>query len=806
LVADADPSRLEEDGDDAVLAIDHLVRSGQVVDAARLAGTVIDLRNPRVVEVLGRLRSDGYVEHVRMLELVDRQPAVLEVLDRSDRWTGLLTVAWLVLVGILASASTWPTSAPIVAAVLVGVALVVVADGTAPRSGFWVSVGLGFGLVVLSVVFSTDLGLVEAIVGLTFYGALLAQLTWRAARLVATRGLERRHLHGLRDLGLSETELELVRGLFDQALYGSATASTASVVTAAVATLLAWAMACTVTILLILNEASGALVGLADGFFVMLAILTTLTLADLIRIRRHPHFVSPLLRPIERLAVDVRPPDVDTSVHEVSALENDLRTGRWARAARRLQRNPHAGMAEQAVLESESEDELVAVVRLARREPRLSEAQTQATAHGVAVAIAVGSVGLVVTLLASRATTLALVLWAIATVGAFAVVRALSLRRARSQLVRHVTPPDRELVWTIMTTGVVDGIVERASAWQRVPDLLQSALSLVAGVAIAIVGSTNVAVGLAGAALAIVSAASTWLQIESVRDLRHARTSLVGLPTTNPHGPSLTVPTRALTGARLPFVVLRPRWGTIRGLAFVLFVITVATVPAGWPALVVGGAAVLVGAELWRRYRRTWVRVDGVGVTDRRMFGVRSYDWSAVAGIRRVAEGSDAGLDLIDSTGEAHHLIDLSRIGLASAALVDEVGNDHARAVPPSGAAARRRLRFFGTGALACVSIAVALLLLGAIFGTGRASVDPVEVSPGRTIWVGSDGRPFVDCPSLAGVLAGADPELCEGTLRGQLVAAVVFAAVLIFAVWAVGRARPRNQARRRGVGVSEQA
>jgi hypothetical protein len=56
---------------------------------------------------------------------------------------------------------------------------------------------------------------------------------------------------------------------------------------------------------------------------------------------------------------------------------------------------------------------------------------------------------------------------------------------------------------------------------------------------------------------------------------------------------------------------------------------------------------------------------------------------------------------------------------------------------------------------------------------------------------VDSDGEPFVNCPSPAAALVGAERDLCDGTLRGQLVAIVVFAALLALIVWLITRVRP---------------
>lgn len=231
-----------------------------------------------------------------------------------------------------------------------------------------------------------------------------------------------------------------------------------------------------------------------------------------------------------------------------------------------------------------------------------------------------------------------------------------------------------------------------------------------------------------------------------------------------------------------PLEVARPAMGLSGTPAGVLVLVALVLVIQGRDVgyLLSAAAALTVGAWLWWRASRSFLRLDGEGITYRGAFRTRRFRWDRVVDLRAAGDGSArARVEVVLDSGEP---VTVWTGSIDDPLLPQIVGQGEARASGVEGA--RRR----GTGcAMAFVVVAAAfaaLVSLLVLFDHWNGSVDPSDAPAGVDVWVGpttpgeASPHTWVECAPPLGGRPDWEPHTCTDARRGQTWTAAGFGAL----------------------------
>jgi hypothetical protein len=234
-----------------------------------------------------------------------------------------------------------------------------------------------------------------------------------------------------------------------------------------------------------------------------------------------------------------------------------------------------------------------------------------------------------------------------------------------------------------------------------------------------------------------------------------------------------------------PVAFARPRLGRSMLLPALLYLVGVPTIMEAPPAWVPVGALCLAVAA-WFVYRamRSVVVIGPDGVRYSGAIGTREWPWDEIHEVRLVtARDSDRtqSLRMVTKGGSDRTLVaGAGRAGANPELLrLCESMNQHATAPNPGPTRRERAPRLVGLAAMAFFVVVLGLFAKTALLSKGSVAMRASEVPAGRTYTYyqradGSTSQAFIECPSLASWVSGADDPLCAGSFRNSAIAAGV--------------------------------
>lgn len=234
-----------------------------------------------------------------------------------------------------------------------------------------------------------------------------------------------------------------------------------------------------------------------------------------------------------------------------------------------------------------------------------------------------------------------------------------------------------------------------------------------------------------------------------------------------------------------PVAFAQPRRGRSMLLPAFLFIVGVPTIMEATPAWVPVGALCLVVAG-WFVYRamRSVVVIGPDGVRYVGAIWTREWPWDEIHAVRLVtAKDSDRtqSLRMVTRGGSDRTLVaDAGRAGANPELLrLCESMNQHATAPNPGPTRRERAPRLVGLAAIVFFFVVLGLFAETAVLSGGSVEMRASEVPAGRTYTYyqradGSTSPAFMECPSLASWVSGADDPLCAESYRNSAIAAGV--------------------------------
>jgi hypothetical protein len=231
-----------------------------------------------------------------------------------------------------------------------------------------------------------------------------------------------------------------------------------------------------------------------------------------------------------------------------------------------------------------------------------------------------------------------------------------------------------------------------------------------------------------------------------------------------------------------PVAFPRPRLGRSMLLPTSLFIVGVPTIMESTPTWVLVGALCLaVAAWLVYRAMQSVVFVGPNGVRYVGVIRTREWPWDEIHEVRLVtARDSDRtqSLRMITRGGSDRTLVAHAGRHGANPDLLRlcDAMNELATAPSPGPTRRARAPRLVGLVVMASFIVVLGVFAANATFGKGSAGMSATEVPAGRAYTYyqradGSTSQAFIECPSLASRMSGANDPLCAESFRNSAIA-----------------------------------